>query len=235
MDREKLIQRVLKLFKLGDAARNTSEAEVMAAVTKAKQLMLEHDLEMAEVMQRATTEQARAASVVIEYASAYTVKGSFAQYDSLLAAAVDYICGTRNVTQRYVSGHISRLFVGDVTDVRVAAQLFMALLSDMRRHAREYIGRGWSSSHTSYCLGYSYRLYERAKAEVDVPDPVAAASVALVRTTKTDAIDRWLRAQKVEDGKRRKIRVRDPMAMWAGQRRAESVDLQRTGRLKEKR
>ena len=48
--RDKLISRVVKLFRLGDVSRsNTTEGELLSAVTKARELMALHNIEMVEV------------------------------------------------------------------------------------------------------------------------------------------------------------------------------------------
>ena len=50
MEREKLLNKVVKLFRLGDASRShTTEGELLAAITKARELMALHNISMVEV------------------------------------------------------------------------------------------------------------------------------------------------------------------------------------------
>ena len=64
--RDKLINRVVKLFRLGDASRNSSEGELMAAVTKARELMALHNIEMVEVEGRLDESKAKELSIIVK-------------------------------------------------------------------------------------------------------------------------------------------------------------------------
>src|SRR6476620_5609761 len=125
--RKKQVERVLKLFKLGDASRNANEAEVMLAITKARERMAQYDLTQAD-LEAYGSEKAKQVAFTITQSVAYTRKGrSFAKYDDYMAWAVNEICGVRHYVQtRFHAGSwvISRVFYGAEGDVAVANELF---------------------------------------------------------------------------------------------------------------
>ena len=227
-DKARVIDRIIKLFNLGDEHRNNNEAEVMAAVTRAKQLMAEHNIAMAEVAQATDATKAEQIRVAVEEHDAYTIKGGrFATYDNYIAFAVDEICGTKNFLRRtrdYSGQYISRRFVGDAMDAAVAAKLFMILLTDMRKAARRRFGSGWSLTHTSYCDGYSSRVWERSRQELQLT-AAQTTSVALVLRRKEEAIDHYFAEIGVRPGRRSRGHRRDGYAMAVGRADGNTVDL----------
>lgn len=224
--KKKLAERVLKLFTLGEAGRNNSEAEAMAAVTKAREMMLEYNLTLADI-EAVGTDKAKKVIIQIVQAPCYTLKQRFAVYDDYIAAAVEQITDTRNMTQNKWFGHQrywQRIFVGTEMDVAVAGELFLVLLDSMRQHARRQFGKGWSKKHTSYSLGFSAKIYERAKVDhVLALPPGDAASVALVLRDKKKATDDWM-AKNTVKGKVRRIKL-DGAAHDLGREDGAFVDL----------
>lgn len=233
-EKTRIIDRIIKLFNLGDAGRNDNEAETMAAVTRAKQLMAEHNIAMAEVAQATSHTHAEQIRVAIEECDAYTIKWSrFATYDNYIAFAVDEICATKNFlrrTRNYTGTFISRRFVGDAVDAAVAAKLFMILLTDMRKAARRRYGSGWSLTHTSYCDGYSSRVWERAQHAPQLTE-AQTQCVALVLHRKEEAIDQYFQKIGVRPGRRGRMTRRDGNALAVGRMDGGLVDLGRAKRL----
>ena len=101
--RDKLINRVVKLFRLGDASRNSSEGELMAAVTKAREFMALHNIEMVEVEGQLDESKAKELSIIVKEYTAYTRKGKFAKYDYSIMTAVSILTDTK-VYMKFVHG-----------------------------------------------------------------------------------------------------------------------------------
>lgn len=241
--RSRLINRVAKLFTLGDSTRNTSEAETLAAITRAKHLMMEHNITLAEVETAKGAATAQRIRIVVGEANAYTLFQKFAAYDDYIGHAVDRICGTKHYIKHkrdVTSGRMtwSRVFVGEETDAAVAGELFMLLLTTMRRSARQEFGGGWGANQRAYCLGYSARVWERAGRALAGPDlaqltGTQEASVALVIRSKTEAVAEYMGNLRLGTAKkRRQTRVRGD-AYALGRQRGESVNLGVVNRLRE--
>jgi len=234
--RRLLIDRIVKLFALGDTSRNNSEEETLLAITKARRLMTEHNISVADVARATPSMTERQIHVLIVEHMAYTLKGNFfASYDDITACAVDLICHTQNVIyksrqfhDRTLTNTISRAFVGEEADVAVASELFMILLSLVRKRARDVCGRGgrgWSNAHTSYADGFSMRLYHRAKEQVTGLTPEQEKSVALVLASKQLALKDYM--NRFKEGKQRRQNHRDPVAWSRGYRDGADVSLQK--------
>jgi len=229
--RKKQVERVLKLFKLGDASRNANEAEVMLAITKARELMAQYDLTQAD-LEAYGSEKAKQVAFTITQSVAYTRKGrSFAKYDDYMAWAVNEICGVRHYVQtRFHAGSwvISRVFYGAEGDVAVANELFVVLLDTLRRHARQTYGSGWSGQHTSYGLGFANRVYQRAKQWNPATALPEAQSTALMRISqeKSTQIERWANTTlQLKKNKARKLRLASYDAYAQGYEDGANVDL----------
>lgn len=233
-DKAKLLDRIIKLFNLGDEARNSSEEETMAAITKARQLMAEHNISLAEVQMASGSAHAEEIRVAIEECDAYTLRGGrFATYDNGIAFAVDEICGTRNFIRKsrtFAGTFVSRRFVGDTVDVAVASKLFMILLTDMRKAARRRYGPGWSLTHTSYCDGYAHRIWERSRQELKLTAHQTQC-VALVLRKKDEAINKYCKDVGVKEARPGRHQRRDYTAMMQGRADGSVVDLSRLNKL----
>jgi hypothetical protein len=215
--KKKLVERILKLFQLGDSSKNQSEAEVFAAIAKARELMAQHDLTDADIL-AAGTEKAKKVLFTMTQDAVYTRKGrTFAVYDNSVAAAVNEICGTKSYTQSRHSDRngwtVSRIFYGTEADVAVANALFHALLDTVRRSARETFGTGWSPEHQSYAIGFADRLYHRAvkwRPELALTAHQSTA-LAVIEKDKNDQIEKWaekhLPALKTRKPRKRKVQA----------------------------
>ena len=171
--RDKLINRVVKLFRLGDASRNSSEGELMAAVTKARELMALHNIEMVEVEGRLDESKAKELSIIVKEYTAYTRKGKFAKYD---------------------------MFVGDSADAHIASELYMVLLPSLRRFTRAECGKGWSQMHTDYALGFGARVVQRSQEKVKL-NKKQQESMALVVTKKNAVLSSYMNKLGLENTK----------------------------------
>lgn len=218
-DKERIIDKIVKLFKLGHADANTTEAEMMAAITRARTLMAQHQISMAEVEMSKGKSTADAMQWKLEHYNAYTRRGSnLAPYDQHLAAAVGTLTQTRPYLSHRTAGYVSMVFFGDEGDVQLAGQIFLIWLQDIRRMARDRYGRGrgqdWSAQHTAYAVGVADRLQSRARELVRGLSPAQEQTWALVVQSKSTAIaSAW---NQMKFGKVRRGRSVDPDAYHQG-------------------
>ena len=190
MEREKLIDKVVKLFRLGDVAQShTTEGELLSAITKARELMALHNISMVEVEGSLDETKVNELRIKVKEHSAYTRKGKFARYDHPIMSAVAILTDTR-VYLKNNNGYQSCMFVGDEIDAHVAGELYTVLLPSLRRFTRSKCGSGWSKNHTDYAIGFGHKVVERA--EQSIQKEKSNQSMALVITKKNDALSQYM-------------------------------------------
>ena len=227
--RDKLISRVVKLFRLGDVSRsNTSEGELLSAVTKARELMALHNIEMVEVEGRLDETKIKELHVIIKEHSAYTRKGKFAKYDYSIMSAVSILTDTE-VYMKNHGGYQSCMFVGEQTDAHIAGELYSVLLPSLRRFTRNACGKGWSRDHTDYALGFGARVVERAKTHIELSKQ-QEKSMDLVITKQKEAMTSYLETLHLMPTKRTRIASNDQYA--SGYRDGSKMDLGHGHRIK---
>ena len=201
--RDKLIDKIVKLFRLGDVSRShTTEGELLSAMSKAKELMAVHNIAMVEVEGQLDETKVNELRIKVKEHSAYTRKGKFARYDHPIMTAVSILTDTE-VYLSSKGGYQSAMFVGEEIDAHVAGELYMVLLPSLRRFTRQACGTGWSAGHTDYALGFGTRVVERAREQVQL-NKQQAQSMALVRTKKKDALSQYMNNLALTPGKPRK-------------------------------
>lgn len=234
--KEKLLNKILKLFRLGSKGSGTTEAEMMAAITQAKTLMARHDISESEV-QFAADELNEKSETKIHYDinsyTAYTRKmKSLARYDEIVAVCVGALTSTKPMLTRYntIRGpYVSMKFVGTEMDVAVASKLFMIFLQSVRARTRDQYGRdNWGRSHTSYAIGFATRMNDRAQQMAADLTPKEQQSTALIVQSKESAIAQWMQQQEIVEGKRRQSK-RDDAAFHRGYIHGGSFNLGRSG------
>lgn len=235
--RRKLIDRIVKLFRLGSNAANTTEHEMMLAVSKARQMMADHAISMTEVQDLKGEDVVSRMDARIRNVPVYTRAGTrLADYDWCVATAVGILTDTEAFQrgswgQNKKGGYgptISVLFVGDEDDVHLAGELFHLWLTDVRKLTRKKYGNGknlWSLLHTSYAIGMGVRLGERAREIIHLSN-ADATTWGLVVTSKRDAIARW-KAQHINPngGRARRPSSLDYNAYAAGKRDGDQVNM----------
>lgn len=207
-DRERIVDRIIKLFRLGTADRNNSEAEVEAAVTKARILMAEHDIQMADIEMKTSESAADRIGVIIQEHTAYTRKiANLAPYDFSVADAVATLTSTRVLSYRG-RGYTRLVFIGTTLDTAVASELFLVLLQTVRRLARQTYGsRTWDTRHTSFALGCGSRLIVRARDAVRTMTPIQQECTALIVRDKMSAITQYIDKKQCTDAKPRRTQL----------------------------
>jgi len=200
-DKSKILDRIVKLFALGGSGSNTTEAEMMSAVTKARQLMVEHNLTMADIdgiKDKATAERV---AHNINATHAYTRKiRDLARYDLIVGQAVEKLFDVKLVYysgRSALNGGYSRIrFVGTEIDAAIAVQVFHIILTAVRKAARSTFGKStWSANHEAYAIGYAERIRRRA---YDLADARQSDTLALVLYSKKHAIDKFMAAVKYD-------------------------------------
>lgn len=197
-DKSKLIDKIVKLFNLGSGDANTTEAEMMAATTRARTLMVQHNISMVEIEMAKGKSAAQAMEWTINRFNAYTRKGTLADYDQHLAWAVATLTETRPILSTRKSSlgkYTSMVFVGTPEESALAGQLFLIWLQEVRRMARSKYGGGknnWTRQHTAYCVGVADRLQSRAREKVRGLTPDQEQTFALIVRSKSTAIDSYL-------------------------------------------
>ena len=190
MKREKLIDKVVKLFRLGDRERShTTEGELLAAVTRAREIMALHNISMVEVEGSLDETKVNELRIKVKEHSAYTRKGKFASYDHPIMTAVSVLTDTR-VYLKTNNGYQSCMFVGEEIDAHIAGELYTVLLPSLRKFTRSECGSGWSKYHTDYALGFGRRVIERAQESVKKEE--SNQSMALVVTKKKEALSQYM-------------------------------------------
>ena len=228
MEREKLINKVVKLFRLGDASRShTTEGELLAAITKARELMALHNISMVEVEGSLDETKVNELRIKVKEHSAYTRKGKFARYDHPIMSAVSVLTDTK-VYLRNENGHQSCMFVGDETDAHIAGELYLVLLPALRKFTRIECGSGWSKYHTDYALGFGKRVVERAQALVDKEK--GNKSMALVISKKSKALSQYMNSLNLSSARQRRRQISD--GFYQGYRDGTKMNLSFTKNIK---
>lgn len=228
----KILDTILKLFRLGETGRGASEAEMLSAVTKARQLMVKHRVSQDDVQHALNAQSARDRKlhVDINAYTAYTRKmKSLARYDGITALAIGALTETEPVLSNMVANgawYVSMTFVGEPASTALASQLFMIWLPEVRRAARAVYGSAkWDKTHTSYAIGYATRIYDRAKAAVATPDAADATGMALVINATRDAIAVYKQEKGITKAKSRNIML-DGTAYRQGYNDGEAFKMQ---------
>lgn len=206
--REKILDRIVKLFRLGAADANTTEAEMLLAISRAKDMMARHHLSMAEVEEKlGTPEHVNQLREKVREYTAYTRKiADFAYYDYNVAACVMSLTGTRAIVQTGKNSWqgLSKMeFVGIEEDAHIAAEIFIIFLEAVRRAARQTYGSGWSVRHTSYAIGFSSRMARRAQDMGNQLNKQEATTYALVLADKQGAINEYMLAKRIKPSTRK--------------------------------
>jgi hypothetical protein len=231
-----IVERILKLFRLGSTSANTTEAETLAAITKAKELMAKHDIDAYTVQTAldASTQTAGRQRIRVDQYTAYTRKiRNLARYDGIVAMCVGKLTQTEPLisNRRTLNGwYTSLLFVGTEADASVAQALFTIFLPEVRRAARKVYGSTlWDKQHTSYAIGYAVRMLDRAKTMVTTLTPEESQTMALIVQDKSSAISAYMKAEVIHTTPKDKKMKIDPWAYAQGYRDGDGINLDKQG------
>lgn len=240
MANDALIKKIVGLFNMANhratgGQRGATEAEVMLAITKAKELMVKHAISESDVQAAldATTNQAHKPRIIINTYTAYTRKiRNLARYDELVAVAVGYLTQTQALIyhKQDMDGkwYTTLKFVGEESDIQIASALFMIFLQAVRREASAAFGRGkntWALKHTSYAIGFASRMCDRAQQRIANLTPKEQMALVKVTDNKQSAIDEWKKQNNILGINKRKGVKMDPGSYIEGYIAGEKIDL----------
>lgn len=234
-----VVDKVKKLLALASDNKNVNEAQ--SAMEKARDLMKQHGIAMADV----SASDSETGINIQYWASGW--KSQFDTYVSILANATsklfDSECwvvrGKKDMNYR-----VNMCFAGEETDIALCVEVWPWLVKKAKSLATSIIGSGWSSSHRSFCEAFACRIYNRAdemmrkNVPVNPPQqydesPDSGVGVSdnqkyeIVLRNKSNAIQEWLEKVGVNIVTR-KTTLRgefDDRAAAAGFRAADEVDL----------
>jgi len=144
---EKIIQRISKLFELANLEKNPSEAEAIAAIMKAQELLAKYNLDVTDVTGETKKED-------IEKAIADIGTGNKWKYALADTVGRSYCCRT------YYLGAEQIIFYGYKSDVIIARRVFVYLFNVGKKLAnyfvKEYRQRNGSADgiYNSFCAGF---------------------------------------------------------------------------------
>lgn len=163
-DREKVLDKIEKLLSLANKAGSPEEAA--ASLAKAHELLMKHQLEMAEVYSRI-----KSSDFGLYYTRVYS------KWSTILAQAVQLILPVRAMARGTNVG-----FAGTEEDVRVATMIFTYLYDTMEYGVKRLYrktrksGEQTSGLKTSYRAGFTYMVHQRAQEMATaIPDNVTTA------------------------------------------------------------
>ena len=235
-EEERIITRIKKLLSLGEGQANENEA--MAALQKARALMREHGLEMADMQVEGDEE---GIDVTIE-TWRDTPRSQYDTWNSLLAGAVAQLFGIESIIYTIPAPKYNKkayAYVGEKVDVEMAKNVWPWLTKTCKRLAREAIGKGWTASHRSFAEAFAVRVYTRCdqmreQEEAQVAQASAEgqqdedAKYALVVTAKSEALQLYM-AEKypnLKQARKQSLRgERDYDAIAAGDRAGRDINL----------
>lgn len=203
----KVMDKIVKLFRLGQEGRGGTEAEMLSAVTKARMLMIQHKISERDVHAALHAKGDTTTKVEINEYTAYTRKiKNFARYDEIIAQAVALLTDTSRYV--YHMGAFAQMrFIGQPADSVLAAELFMIWLPEVRRITRATWGPDWGKIHTAYAIGFATRLVDRARDAIQTATPTEQQQFALVLAPVTDAIARYKEKLGLTKSTRRPVQV----------------------------
>ncbi len=160
-DRAKVVEKIVKLFELGQSGRGATEHEALLAVQKAQELMARHGIAMGDVEAIKGGSRKRTIKTAEREARTHNHR-NWARFDQWLAWAVGKITTTvPSMQQGYKSN--TMYFFGDEDDVAIAIALFNILSKEVRRLATAVCGKGWGTSHRCFAEGFAARVMERSR------------------------------------------------------------------------
>lgn len=202
-----IIEKIRKCLALGDKTRNPNENEVETAVRMAKMLMEQHNVSMADLVER----EGKMSEEIREQSMAERAGAPNWEYD--LSLVCRYLFSVQCfVRMGWPTYKKSVVFVGYETDVALAAEVYKLLKMELMT-----LGLRWSRSNPSphltpkqalvrrfkYVDGVVITLIRRAKAASGSQSVAAAAKTGALVVRKESAIAEWMGKYKLRQTQRR--------------------------------
>jgi hypothetical protein len=157
---EKIIDRIRKCLKLGRKGSGATEAEAEAAISAAKKLMAEHNVQMSDVEFKEEVQQG------VKAAADSSSRFNKDTWELAMAKVCDNIFTVEHYldwrTREKDGRAIYRMiFVGVGVDSEIAAEVYTTLLKIVRNMGSKH---GYNSAdHRSYCMGVAVTLRKRSE------------------------------------------------------------------------
>lgn len=185
-EKDKVIERIKALLRLGDTDRNNSEEEAQVAAKKAQELINKYNIDMSEV---SNIEEVLQGETIVDEV-AYSKRSTRASWERYLASAVGLACGTRPWI--YTDAKEVRFnFIGFEWDVAISKELFNYLHSYMTKLARQKYKD--NKNQRDYLNGFVIRIFNRIKEQDDMNKFKASVNqkYGMVLVNKKNIIDKW--------------------------------------------
>lgn len=203
---DRVIDQIQKLFTLADKNRNNNEAEAMAALAKAQEIMSKYNLEMAQIENTARRGHKKVedrqfvpdAAAPLQWAHTY-------KFSVILGHAVAKLT-TSDVIWSFPNGKKTLTFIGEAKDVAIASALFHVLLkSGLGIAYHKYDTKFTVTPEVrSWMIGYVDAIAQRARESKHTEglDETQAQCVALAIQTKEDWLAKQVEAMNLTPGRK---------------------------------
>jgi hypothetical protein len=193
-DKQKIVEKLRKLFTLADPSRGGTEAEVMLAMQRAQEIMAKYNLSTADIKGKEGSDDSHEERVSFGEDICKSKASGFTTWEKWLASTVDVIC----VTSHFYRFGTSLIFIGTATDCAVAKALWNLFQKSILKQARSHLGGGYNASHRNYAEGFVMKLWERVNRKQSASDlhltQEEAKIVALVVVGKKEALTQHIQS-----------------------------------------
>lgn len=220
MEKDKIIDRIKKLFALGDKNRNPNEGEVKSALRKAKQLMKHYNLSLSEL------ELDKQKEDIIQE----NVQGSryISFWERKLARMVAKLFNCDCIIN---SGYFSRgwIFVGFEAEAKLASQCYQYLVNVIKIMANIY-----ATKKLEFYAGITDRLQERIDEEIKLNTPQETSKCKAIVCCKNKLIENYKKNQMKLTQERRKNPNINTISIdyFIGKIKGDELDLQNREKIK---
>jgi hypothetical protein len=222
MNKSDIIDKIRKLFALGDRNRNPNEGEVKTALGMASKLMKQHNLSLSEIDLEKQKE---------DIASVPTPRTqSVAFWERHLATMIAKLfnCDELSGGSRYYGG-IHWIFVGFKEEAELASQCYEYLNYTIRIMANLY-----AKHKLDFYAGITDRLQERINEEIKLRTPEETSKCTAIICCKDKLIESWKKRNlKIKIIKRKSPEIDEVSPdYYKGYLAGGSIDLQNKPKIK---
>lgn len=208
MTKDNVIGKVEKLLRLGD--NNSSEAEAKAAILKARKLMAEHNIKMAELYIDEQKEEIVRDDTILQYGVAWwhldlhNIIASNFRCESITGLRYESRFDTRRKRKLWLLGY--------KTDVAIATEVFFYAVESVTYNANRYEYLNGKSGKKSYIAGYVMGI----KKALEMQTEKLSSETALVLVTPQEVKDELYNICKGKTHNRKVGNIHDMSARVAG-------------------
>lgn len=225
---DEIIRKIVKLFELGNKARNNSEAEAEAAFLKAQELMRKYGIEQAAIDKKAN------AFDLSKFSKMPTglTRTKLGRDDWNIASAVGYICSCHPLAIHVMAKgkwQQSLIFIGYTSDAMVAVEMYGRLRKYIRKMAAQWCRDRdyplYKIHWKSYVMGFARKLLERAqqaRREADAKDVKDAGLIVYREDMAKKATEEMFPNAQTRKSRPAKV---DLNAYGAGADEAKNIDI----------